>query len=328
MATIEGDVEVGCLCLRRQPGGWPTALDVDHEHRQLDRDRQRHGFALEGETWAAGCGNSKVSRKCCAEGHACGGDLVLCLNRPYSEVLVLRQFVEDVASGRDRIRPERDGQLGQLTRSDQPPGERRVAGNTRVFASGQVGGAHLVSVPNGLGRLAVIEPGGERRFVGGGDQLVLTEPFADPFDGRLDRPGVHERHKTEGEEVLGSLGVTRLDPKRLAGGFGDRGHRDSDYAVPGDRAVVERIRRVISFLEVALVEGVLVHDQRATRLQPMEVCLECGRVHSNEHVRFVARSRDVVIRDMDLETRHPVDRSRRCPNLGREVRHRLQVIPE
>ena len=51
-------------------------------------------------------------------------------------------------------------------------------------------------------------------------------------------------------------------------------------------------------------------------------------VHGDEHVRLVARGDDVVIRDVHLERRHPGDRAGRGTDLGREVRHRRQVVAE
>ena len=183
-------------------------------------------------------------------------------------------------------------------------------------------------MPDRLGRLTEVIAGDERRPVGRGDELVLREPFGDPFDRRLDRTGVHERHETEGEEVLRPLGVARLDAERLAHLLGERRHRHLDQPVRRQAAVVERVRRVLGLLEVALVERVLVDDQRSALLEPVEVGLERRRVHRHEHVGLVARRGDLVIGDVHLEARHAVDGAGRCTDLGREVGHRRQVVAE
>ena len=47
VAAEQCEVEVGRLGLRRQAGGRSAALDVDDQQRQLDRDGERDGLALE-----------------------------------------------------------------------------------------------------------------------------------------------------------------------------------------------------------------------------------------------------------------------------------------
>jgi hypothetical protein len=90
----------------------------------------------------------------------------------------------------------------------------------------------LVDVVEHLGRLAERVAGVERGLVRGEHELVVLEPALDPLERRLDRPRVHPRDQPEGEEVLGPVGVTRLDPERAAHLFGDAGHRDSMQRVP------------------------------------------------------------------------------------------------
>ena len=150
----------------------------------------------------------------------------------------------------------------------------------------------------------------------------------DPLQRRCGRSGVHERHQPEGEEVLRTLGVSWLDADRLTGVFGQRGHRDPDHPVAVDRSVFERIGFVLRLLEVALVERILVDDQGAALLEPGEVCLEGGRVHGDQHIRFVTGCGDVVVGDVDLEARHTTDRALRRTDLGGEVGECGQVVAE
>ena len=137
-------------------------------------DRQRDRLALEGDAGAAGGGDAEVAGERGAERHADRGDLVFGLHGADAEVLVLRELVEDVAGRRDRVRAERDRQLGELAGGDEAPRERGVAGDAGVLAGGQLGRADLVAVADRLGGLAEVESGLERGLVGGRDLLVLA----------------------------------------------------------------------------------------------------------------------------------------------------------
>ncbi len=95
-----------------------------------------------------------------------------------------------------------------------------------------------------------------------------------------------------------------------------------------ERAVLERVRRVAGLLEVAVVERVAVDDQRPALRQVLDVRLQRGGVHRDEHVRLVARRDDVVVGEMHLEAGHAWERARGCADLGREVRQRREVVPE
>ena len=137
-----------------------------------------------------------------------------------------------------------------------------------------------------------------------------------------------QRDETEREEVLRPFGVAWLHAEFDARLLGDRRHRHLEHPVAGDRAVVERVRGVLGLLEVALVERVLVDDQRAADLEAVQVGLECGRVHRDEHVRLVAGGGDVVVGDLHLEGGHPVDGALWRADLGREVGEGGQVVAE
>ncbi len=56
--------------------------------------------------------------------------------------------------------------------------------------------------------------------------------------------------------------------------------------------------------------------------------LEGGGVHGDEDVGMVPGSEDVVVRYVDLERRHPGDRTGRRPYFSREVGQRSQVVAE
>ena len=248
--------------------------------------------------------------------------------------LCLAQLVEDVGRRCDRVGAERDGQLGQLAGGDDAPRKGRVAGDARVLTGRQHGRAHLEAVADGLGRLAEVVAGDERGAVGRQHLLVGGEALLDPGDRLVGRAGVHPRHQPEGEEVLRTLGVAGLDAERAADLLGQRRHRHPDDPIALQAAVVERVDGaavavvVAGLLEVALVEGVLVDDQRAARLEAVEVGAQRGRVHRHEDVRLVAWRRDRVVGDLDLEAGDAVHGAGGCADLGRVLGQRRQVVAE
>ena len=213
------------------------------------------------------------------------------------------------------------------------PHARAVFPVTLVYSpSGRCAGRTSKRWPDGLGGLAEVVAGEERRPVGGGDLLVGGEPALDPVERRLGGPGVHPRHETEGEEVLRPLGVAWLDPEWDGGLLGEAGHRHLDHPVAVEAAIVEGVRRrarrtVIAGLEqVALLEGVLVDDQRPPDLEPAEVGAQRRRVHRHQHVRFVAGRGDRVVGDVHLEAGDAVHGAGRGADLGRELGQRREVV--
>src|SRR5205823_10470153 len=107
-------------------------------------------------------------------------------------------------------------------------------------------------------------------------------------------------------------------------------HRRQLYRVQlvvGERTVLERVRVIACFLQVAVGEGVGVDDQRRALLQVAEVCLQRRRVHRDEHVGAIARREDVVVGEVELEAGDSGQRAGRSANLGREVWERREVVP-
>ena len=116
--------------------GPPRWMSIEQE-RQLQRDGEAGGLALQRHTRPAGGGDTEVPGKRRAERHAGSGDLVFGLHGAHAEVLVLGQLVQDVAGRGDRVAAEEHRQLGQLTGGDQTPRQRNVAGDVGVLARRQ-----------------------------------------------------------------------------------------------------------------------------------------------------------------------------------------------
>ena len=60
---------------------------------------------------------------------------------------------------------------------------------------------------------------------------------------------------------------------------------------------------VKGLLQVGLFKRIGIDDNHATLLEELNLCLQCGRVHGNQHVCFVT-GRIYAFTYMYLETRH------------------------
>ena len=109
---------------------------------------------------------------------------------------------------------------------------------------------------------------------------------------------------------------------------GDREVADVDRVdlVLVEGAVLERVRRVAGLLEVRLDERAGVDDQRAAVDEILEVRLERGRVHRDEHVGRVARRVDLRRREVELEARDAEQAAGGRADLGGEVGERGDVV--
>jgi hypothetical protein len=263
-----------------------------------------------------------------ADGRTDAGDLVLGLQGAHAEALVLRQLVEDVRRGRDRVGPEEQGQLRQLAGGDQAPRQRGVAVDVGVGAGRQRGRVDLVGVVEELRGLTERVAGLERREVGVAHLRLGAEALLDPADRVGDRTGVHPRHETQREEVLRPLSIAGLDPERFDGALGEARHRHLEHREAVEAAVLERVGGVAGLGEVALLEGVDVDDHGAADLEPRQLVAQRRGVHGHQHVGRVARRGDLVIGDVHLEGADAGEGAGRRPDLGREVRQRGQVVAE
>ncbi len=184
----------------------------------------------------------------------------------------------------------------------RPVGQRGVAGDLAVEARRERRRLHLVLHREGLGGLAERVAGMERLQVRRRDLRALGELLLEEARRRLGGPAVEPRHQPEREHVLRALGLAGRDALDLLQ-RADRHRRQLHgvHLVVGERAVLDRVRRVTRLLQVALGERVGVDDQRPALRQVAEVRLQRGRVHRDEHVGAVARGQDVVVGEMQLE---------------------------
>ena len=141
------------------------------------------------------------------------------------------------------------------------------------------------------------------------------------------REYIHET-RPEREEVLRPFGVAPLDVEILERPRGQRRDGNREERVPVERTVLERVGLVPGLLQVALLEGVDVGDDRAAVLEPGQLLLQRRRVHGDQHARRVARRGDLVVADVDLERRDAGEGALGRPDLGRELGQGGQVVAE
>ena len=134
VAAVHREQQVGLLGLGRQAGRRAAALHVDEHHRQLEADREPDRLRLEVDAGTARAGDREAAGERGADRGARGGDLVFGLQRLHAEVLQLRQLVQDVGRGRDRVRRVEQRQLRLLRGGDEPVRQRDVAGDVAVRA--------------------------------------------------------------------------------------------------------------------------------------------------------------------------------------------------
>ncbi len=328
MTAVHREQQVGLLGLGGQTRGRSAALHVDQHEGELETDREAERLGLEIHAGTAGRRHPELAGERAPDGDADGGDLVLGLHRANTEVLVLRQLVEDVRRRGDRVRGVQDRQLRLLARRDQPVRERHISGDVAVPTGRQSRRMHLEGRLEDLRGLAEVVARLERREVGVAHHRLRVESLVDPRHDRIDRTGVHPEDQAECEEVLGPLGVPGLGSGPARRLDGDARHRHRVDGVLGERAVLERVGGVPGLLEVPGLERIGVGDDRGARGQVGEIGLERRGVHGHEEVRHVTGSDDVEVRDVDLEARHSGDRARRGPDLGRIVRQGGQIVAE
>ena len=236
--------------------------------------------------------------------------------------------MEDVGGRGDGIGPEEQGQSGAGGGGDEAPRRGGVAGDVDVLPGFQGGGLHLVGGFEQLGGLPEVVPSLEGPEVGLHDQGLAGVLLLDPTGGGLGGPGVEPADQAQGEEVLGALGIPRLDPRLLGHLGGDRGHRHLVHRVGRQRAVAQRTHLVTGLGQIPLLEGIDVHDDGGRLGQGLDIGPEGGGVHGHQHVGRVPRGGDVVVGDVDLERRDAGQGAGGGSDLGREVGEGGQVVPQ
>ena len=172
------------------------------------------------------------------------------------------------------------------------------------------------------------QPGLECGHVGRHDLRFAGELGLEEAEGAVGGPVVQPGEHAEREHVLRPLGVLPGDVEGLQGLDGHRGDRYGVHVVLLKGVVLKRAALIADLGQVPLSELIGVDDQVAAPGQVLDVGFQGGRVHRDEHVRRVPRREDIVVGELQLETRNACQSACRGPDFGWEIRHGGQVIPE
>ena len=170
-----------------------------------------------------------------------------------------------------------------------------------------------------LGGIGEVVAGTQRRAVGRHHFPGLPKLLHHPLEQRLQRPVIQPEHHPEREEVLAPRPLATRELRHARGFVVQPRHRHRHNPVTRQRPILERVGRVACFGQVGRIELVLVDDQDAAGLHFGQVHLQRRRVHRHQHVRLIARRRHLLIREMQLISAHPGERTRGRPDLGREI---------
>ena len=89
IATMHDHQQVGLFCFRRQARAGATALNIDHNERQLKNHAQANTLAFQSDTRSTAGGHGHRSTKGGTDGGANGSDFVLGLKRTDAKIFVL-----------------------------------------------------------------------------------------------------------------------------------------------------------------------------------------------------------------------------------------------
>jgi hypothetical protein len=304
--------------------------DVDHQQGQLQRDGETDGLGLQGHTRAARRRHRQRTAESRPQCRADARDLVLGLEGPYAEVLVLAQLVQDVRGRGDRVGAQEQREVGLARGRDQAVRQGQVPGDVpvRTDREGLHRRGHLVADREVLGGLAEVPAGAEGGDVGGRDVGLPGELRLQELLGALGRPVVHPAEQPQREHVLAALGLFPGEVERLQRLDRQARQRHRVEAVAVERAVLEGRGVVPHLLHRPLGELVRVDDDLRAAWHVADVRLQGGRVHRHEHVRRVTGREDVVVGEVQLEGRDPGKGAGGGADLGGEVRQGGQVVAE
>jgi hypothetical protein len=236
--------------------------------------------------------------------------------------------VQDVTRRRDRVAAEEERSPGAARRGDEAERGGGVAGDVAVVPGRDGGGLDAVRGVEHLGRLAEVPSRFQHAHVGFADGRGLLETLLDPADGRLDRALEEPRGEAEREEVARTHHGARRQPHVVEGVDRQLGDVDREDLKAVERAVGQRVGRVLRLLEVLLVELLLVDDENAVGLEVIDVDLERGRIHRHQDVGRIARREHVAAGEVQLEAADARQRAGRGANLGWKVGQGAQVVAD
>ncbi len=238
--------------------------------------------------------------------------------------------MQNVRGRSDRIRPQIQRQTRPLPRSHQPQRQRQIPRNiaVRTRRERRHRRSHLIGDREILRRLPEIPPRTERRDIRLRDHRPLRELPPQKRLRPLRRTVIHPRQQTQRKHILAALGLLPGQTELLQRLQRQRRQRHRMDPVPLQGPVLQRRHIPADLRHRPLRELVRVHDDLPAPGHIREIRPQRRRVHRHQHIRRVPRRENVMIREMQLERRHPRQRPGRRPDLRRKIRQRRQIIPE
>ena len=313
VAAVEGLQQVGLFTLGGQTRRGTAALHVDDDQWQLVDDSQIDGLALQADAGAGGRCGSQCTGERCAYGTGTSADLVFTLDGDDAARLVLRQLVQDIGSGSDRIRTEEETQTGflgggnQAVRGGLVAGDVHVASRHLLFRLDAVGGGHarvgvVTVVITSLNHLDVILC--NSRLLG----KLLTQEIGNEAQVAVEQPA----HQTQGKHIAALQDGLVVHACVFQAVLHHRGQWAGHHAVGVDAHLAEVVVGLEgSFLQVFRTKRVGVDDNRSLRLSIAVLRLERGGIHRHEHVAEVARGVHLTCTNVHLKTRDTGERALR-----------------
>ena len=150
-------------------------------------------------------------------------------------------------------------------------------------------------------------------------------------DRRVERPLIDPVRHAEGKHVPAAVCIFGANLNIRHGLARHPAHRDAhDLALARDHLIIERVvvLSVSTFFEVTLGKLVLVDNDQPADLDIVDVGFKARGVHREHRVDLVARRKDLVARELELEPGDPKRRAFGCPDLGWEIGEGGDVVAE
>ena len=330
VTSVEGLHEVRLLALCRHTRRGTAALYIDDDERKLCDNGQADGFTLQCQTGAGGRRGTQATGERGTDGGADTCDLVFGLHRDHAEVLVLREFVQDVGGGCDGVATEEELQARLLGGGDETVGRGVVSAHVLVDARLLLRAFDAVSRDGGVDVVPIVVAVGQGFDVGLGDVGLLGKLGLEHRHGVVERTVEEPADEAEGEHVLtphGGLVVEAILGQSITHHRRDGGGHELHLF--REAKLLDRVVGLeLSLLQVTLGEGVRVDDDDGALAQILDVDLERGGVHGHEHIGLVTGGIDLLRAQMELEARDAEECSLRRANFGRVVGKGGDVVPE
>src|SRR3974390_3288999 len=282
VAAEERLKKIGLLSLGWQSGGRSTTLDVTNHERQFGHDCETKRLGFQRHSWAGSGRDCELAGVGSADRRSDGSNFVFCLEGQDTEILVLRQFVNNAGSRGNGVAAEEKLQSRFVGRGNESEGEGLIPTEIAVDTWAELRRRNFVAGLEDFGGFAVGVASFEGELVGLGEQRLLFELVVDPADRRLHRAVVEPVAHAECEKVLAAVHGFRIEAQGVQGRPSETLEFDREDTKLVQSMVFERIRRQVGLAEIGLLEAVGVHDEDSVGFQITDVDLQRRRVHCNQ----------------------------------------------